>query len=161
MAAGKTSFRQNVELICTYKNGVSIDDGQRATTNALNTAGVATYCYTMELAKAGYVSVTNILAAFMTVFSLIAMVVCLVMIIFTINNNIDRDVKNIGALRAVGHTTSQVRTALLVEYLLIGFIGYNDTMLLQVLTIVAFLLCIIRLLSRRITNCFGPSMQTC
>ena len=123
MAAGKTSFRQNVELICTYKNGVSIDDGQRATTNALNTAGVATYCYTMELAKAGYVSVTNILAAFMTVFSLIAMVVCLVMIIFTINNNIDRDVKNIGALRAVGHTTSQVRTALLVEYLLIGFFG--------------------------------------
>ena len=38
-------------------------------------------CNAMYLAKAGYVSVTNILAAFMTVFSLIAMMVCLVMMV--------------------------------------------------------------------------------
>ena len=118
-----TSFISQVELVCSYKDGVIVDDGQRTTINALNEAGIGTYSYAVELAKAGYVSVTNILAAFMTVFSLIAMVVCLIMIIFTINNNIDRDVKNIGALRAVGHTTRQVRAALLLEYLVIGFIG--------------------------------------
>ena len=121
--AAASTFRQTTEIVCTYRDGVSIDDGQRTTTNALNDAGIVTYSYAMDLAKAGYVSVTNILAAFMTVFSLIAMMVCLVMIIFTINNNIDRDVKNIGALRAVGHTTGQVRSAFLLEYLLIGVIG--------------------------------------
>ena len=118
-----SSFRRSTEIVCTYRDGVAIDDGQRETTKALTAAGIASYSYSMELAKAGYVGVTNILAAFITVFSLIAMMVCLVMIIFTINNNIDRDVKNIGALRAVGHTTAQVRTAFLLEYLLIGLIG--------------------------------------
>ncbi len=118
-----TSTISQVEIICGYRDGVVFDDGQKVVTDALNESGVATYCYAMELAKAGYVSVTNILAAFMTVFSLIAMGVCLVMIIFTINNNIDRDVKNIGALRAVGYTNRQVQVAFILEYLVIGIIG--------------------------------------
>ncbi len=118
-----TAFIGQTEVVVSYRDGVSVDDGQRETINALNKTAVSTYSYTIDLAKAGYVSVTNILAAFMTVFSLIAMMVCLVMIIFTINNNIDRDVRNIGALRAVGYTTRQVREALLLEYMMIGLTG--------------------------------------
>ena len=118
-----TSTISQVEIVCGYKDGVVFDDGQKVVIDALNESGIATYCYAMELAKAGYVSVTNILAAFMTVFSLIAMGVCLIMIIFTINNNIDRDVKNIGALRAVGYTNRQVQAAFILEYLVIGIIG--------------------------------------
>ena len=45
------------------------------------------------------------------------------MIVFTINNNIDRDIKNIGALRAVGHTRGQIRAALVLEYVIIGMVG--------------------------------------
>ena len=45
------------------------------------------------------------------------------MIVFTINNNIDRDIKNIGALRAVGHTINQLRLAMTLEFVIVGMIG--------------------------------------
>ena len=122
-SAKGTAFMDQHEVVPAFTDGVTDDDGLKKVLNGLEEAGISTYGFTMALAKAGYVSVTNILAAFMTVFSLIAMLVCLVMIIFTINNNIDRDVRNIGALRAVGHTNSQIRTALLLEYLLVGAVG--------------------------------------
>ncbi|MCR4837544.1 MAG: ABC transporter permease [Eubacterium sp.] len=123
-AAGNgTAFIRQQEVIPSFKDGVTDDDGLKSVLGSLEESGISTYGFTLALAKTGYVSVTNILAAFMTVFSLIAMLVCLVMIIFTINNNIDRDVRNIGALRAVGHTNSQIRTAMLLEYLAVGAVG--------------------------------------
>ena len=122
-AANGTAFIRQQEVIPSFKDGVTDDDGLKSVLGSLEESGISTYGFTLALAKTGYVSVTNILAAFMTVFSLIAMLVCLVMIIFTINNNIDRDVRNIGALRAVGHTNSQIRTAMLLEYLAVGAVG--------------------------------------
>ncbi|MBQ9870488.1 MAG: ABC transporter permease [Eubacterium sp.] len=122
-SAKGVTFMDQHELVSDFPDAVSDDDGLKAVLGGLEEAGVSCYGFTMSLAKTGYVSVTNILAAFMTVFSLIAMLVCLVMIIFTINNNIDRDVRNIGALRAVGHTNKQIRTSLLLEYLVVGTVG--------------------------------------
>ena len=78
---------------------------------------------TAEEEKGYYTAVVNILAAFMAVFAVIIMVICLIIIIFTINNNISRDVRNIGALKAVGHTVAQIRTALAAEYVLLGIMG--------------------------------------
>ncbi len=122
-AATGIAFIAQQELVPAFAEGVTADAGLKKVLGGLEESGVSTYGFTMALAKTGYVSVTNILAAFMTVFSLIAMLVCLVMIIFTINNNIDRDVRNIGALRAVGHTNGQIRLALLMEYLVVGALG--------------------------------------
>ncbi len=119
---GKDHVNQH-EILATFVDGMTEEEGLHDTISALEDAGVMTYGFTIELAKVGYVSITNILAAFMTVFAIIAMAVCFVMIIFTINNNIDRDVRNIGALRAVGHTNGQIRTAMLLEYLVIGAVG--------------------------------------
>ncbi|WP_024862219.1 FtsX-like permease family protein [Ruminococcus flavefaciens] len=59
----------------------------------------------------------------MAVFALIIMAICIIMIIFTINNNISRDIVNIGALRAVGYTVGQIRAALTAEYVIIGAVG--------------------------------------
>ena len=59
----------------------------------------------------------------MAVFALIIMIICIIMIVFTISNNISRDIINIGALRAVGYTVRQIRTALTAEFVIIGFIG--------------------------------------
>ncbi len=105
------------------KSGVSRDDGLKIVNDALNDAGVESSGYTTTLVKTGYISVVNIMAAFMESFSVIIMVICFIMIIFTINNNIDRDIVNIGALRAVGHTVAQVRMALCAEFLIMGTIG--------------------------------------
>jgi len=79
--------------------------------------------YTVGDAREAYIAVVNILAAFMGAFAAVIMVICLIIIVFTINNNINRDVTNIGALKAVGYTVRQIRAALTAEYLLLGFIG--------------------------------------
>ena len=79
--------------------------------------------YTTQDAEFAYTAVVNILAAFMGAFAVLIMVICLIIIVFTINNNISRDVTNIGALKAVGHTVGQIRAALTAEYVLLGIIG--------------------------------------
>ena len=99
------------------------DDELNTQTNKLKDAGLESYGFTTVIAKTGYTGIINILAAFMAAFSIIIICICFIMIIFTINNNIDRDIKNIGALRAVGFTNSQVRRAMIIEYSLVALIG--------------------------------------
>ena len=79
--------------------------------------------YTTGEADIAYTAVVNILAGFMGAFAIVIMAICLIIIVFTINNNISRDVTNIGALKAVGHTVRQIRAALTAEYVLLGLIG--------------------------------------
>ena len=79
--------------------------------------------HSQVLSKSGYTVIVNILAGFMAVFAAIIIFICVIMIVFTINNNISRDIVNIGALRAVGHTVGQIRAALTTEYAVLGAIG--------------------------------------
>jgi len=71
--------------------------------------------------RAGYISVVNILAAFMAAFAVIIILVTVTTIAFTIRNNIDKDIRNIGALRAVGHTTAQLRWSIIEEFSILAF----------------------------------------
>ncbi len=77
----------------------------------------------MQTSRSRITVIVNILAGFMAVFALIIIMICMIMIVFTINNNISRDIVNIGVLRAVGYTVGQIRAALTVEYVIIGVIG--------------------------------------
>ncbi|MCR5105602.1 MAG: FtsX-like permease family protein [Eubacterium sp.] len=106
-----------------YKNHNQIDDELKKQSKKLEDAGINNYGFTTVLAKTGYTGIITILAAFMAAFSVIIIIICFIMIIFTINNNIDRDIKNIGALRAVGFTNSQVRRAMIMEYSLVALVG--------------------------------------
>lgn len=106
-----------------YKSHNQIDDELKKQSKKLEDAGINNYGFTTVLAKTGYTGIITILAAFMASFSVIIIIICFIMIIFTINNNIDRDIKNIGALRAVGFTNSQVRRAMIMEYSLVALVG--------------------------------------
>ena len=59
----------------------------------------------------------------MGAFAVLVLIICVIIIIFTINNNINRDVTNIGALKAVGYTVTQIRMSLMAEYILVGIVG--------------------------------------
>ena len=76
-----------------------------------------------EALRAGYVSVVNVLAAFMAAFSAIIILVTITTIAFTIGNNVDKDIRNLGALRAVGFTTAQLREAIIAEFALLAFLA--------------------------------------
>ncbi|MBQ1536983.1 MAG: FtsX-like permease family protein, partial [Ruminococcus sp.] len=107
------------------KEGYGTSECLKETKDALTSDhGIICDGYTTDHdAKPIYIAVVNILAGFMGAFAAVIMAICLIIIVFTINNNISRDVTNIGALKAVGHTVGQIRAALTAEYLLLGFIG--------------------------------------
>lgn len=112
------------KFLCVYfKDGADIAAGTSEISDAITKAGMYCNGYSYELAKAGYVGITNIMAAFMASFSVVIMLIGFIMIIFTVNTNINRDIRNIGALRAVGFTISQVRLSLMLEYSIVAAIG--------------------------------------
>jgi ABC-type lipoprotein release transport system permease subunit len=113
--AGKMPYA--MQFLCvSFADSADISISTTAVQEAVTKEGFYCNGYNVTLAKAGYTGITNIVAAFMAAFSVIIMVIAFIMIIFTVNTNINRDIRNIGALRAVGFTISQVRMALMIEY---------------------------------------------
>ena len=111
----------NLMLLSTsFKTGEDVSKSTTAVQDTLTGEGYYCNGYNRNLAKVGYTGVTNVIAAFMTAFSVIIMLIAFIMIIFTVNTNINRDIRNIGALRAVGFTISQVRLSLMIEYSLVA-----------------------------------------
>jgi len=105
------------------KDGTDIDDTIKNLNDKLKDKGNNTYGESAMKRRSGITVIVKILAGFMAVFALIIMMICLIMIVFTINNNISRDIVNIGVLRAAGYTVGQIRAALTVEYVVIGVVG--------------------------------------
>ncbi len=134
LEASGTEYSKTSFMYYFLKNGVTEDDGLKIVGDTLAENNVPTIGYTAKLLKTGYIGLVNIMSAFMTSFAVIIMAICFIMIIFTINNNIERDIRNIGALRAVGYTVSQIRTALCMEFLILGGIGTFIGILIAYLT---------------------------
>lgn len=113
-----------MQFLCVkFKAGEDISVKTTLLQDEFTKAGMYCRGYDKALAKAGYTGISNIIAAFMASFSVIIMIIAFIMIIFTVNTNINRDIRNIGALRAVGFTISQVRTSLMVEYSLVAAVA--------------------------------------
>ena len=118
-----TQISSNRIALVRFKDGVDPEASMKKITDRLVNNGHQVTGFLRALFKTSYTGLVKILAAFMTVFSVLIIAICLVMIIFTINNNIKRDIRNIGALRAVGHTTKQIRMSVMLEYLVVGTVG--------------------------------------
>lgn len=56
-------------------------------------------------------------------FSIIIVGISLIIIKFRIGNSIEEDMQNIGALKAIGYTGSQITAGIALQFLSIGFIG--------------------------------------
>jgi len=64
--------------------------------------------------------VVKILAMLMIVFAAIIMIISLIIIRFSIINNIEEDYEKIGILEAIGFTYRQIISSIIIQYLLIG-----------------------------------------
>lgn len=106
-----------------FNDGVESKDGLKEVRELLNANNIGSYGYTRELSRESYVGIISLLVPFLATFSLLMIIISVIMIIFAISNNINRDIKNIGALEAVGHTAGQIRRALVAEYLIVGGIS--------------------------------------
>ncbi len=73
--------------------------------------------------KQGTTMFTQILMVVLIAFSLILLVIALVVIRFSVTVHLEKNIKNIGSMEAVGYTASQIKYALLLEFLLLTAAG--------------------------------------
>lgn len=69
-------------------------------------------------------TVTSTIGALLIVaFSMIIVGITLIVVRFRIGNNIEEDMPNIGAQKAIGYTSRQIRNSILLQFLSVGFAG--------------------------------------
>jgi len=74
--------------------------------------------------KVGTAIFINIMMVILIAFSLIIMIIALVVIRFVIVTHIESNMQNIGAMEAIGYSSSQMIQSILLEFLLIAVAGW-------------------------------------
>ncbi len=80
----------------------------------------------------------NVVAAILIAFAIIIALVSMVVIYFRISNSIEQSVQGIGALKALGYTTGQMRTSMVLEYFLTASGGFVIGILISYLSMPKF-----------------------
>lgn len=76
-----------------------------------------------QLMKGGSQIVPQIVLGIILIFAIIIMVISIVIISFSVNNFIQKNMKNTGILEASGYTVSELRWALTLQIIFVGLIG--------------------------------------
>jgi ABC-type antimicrobial peptide transport system, permease component len=66
----------------------------------------------------------NMIAAMLMAFSIVIAVISMIIIYFRIANSIEQNITNIGAIKALGYTSSQIRRSMIIEFALTSFIAF-------------------------------------
>lgn len=78
---------------------------------------------TYEMAKNATLPYINIMAIALISFSMLVIVIAIITIIFTINNSIYTEVKNIGLMNAIGYDSKTIRKSYILLYIIALLIG--------------------------------------
>lgn len=107
-------------FLITTADGVSDNDATDEITEDLMRRGynsdISTYTKSMMI-SADMIMV-NVISAILCAFSLLIAVVVLIIVFFRISNSIEQNIVNIGALKALGCTSSQIRKAHIMEFVI-------------------------------------------
>jgi putative ABC transport system permease protein len=75
--------------------------------------------------KTGVSIFINIIMAVLVSFSIIILAIAAIVIKFSTTTHIENNIKNIGTLEAMGYTTRQIISSILMEYLLMTAVGFG------------------------------------
>lgn len=107
-------------FLITTADGVSDNDATDEITEDLMRRGynsdISTFTKSMMI-SADMIMV-NVISAILCAFSLLIAVVVLIIVFFRISNSIEQNIVNIGALKALGCTSSQIRKAHIMEFVI-------------------------------------------
>lgn len=109
--------------LCHVHEGDDLEANTSTIVREFTKYGGGSWGYSIDEAKVAYTGVSTIMYAIIGVFAVVIAIVTIIMIGFTISNNINRDIRNIGALRAVGFTYKQISLAIMIEFVIIAAIG--------------------------------------
>ncbi|MRX73438.1 FtsX-like permease family protein [Bacillus lacus] len=77
----------------------------------------------IETVKSVNILTVNLVATILVAFSAIIVLVSLIVIRYRISNSIEDGMENIGTLKAIGYTSKQILSSILLQFLLIGLIA--------------------------------------
>ena len=66
----------------------------------------------------------NMIAAMLMAFALIIAGISMIIIYFRISNSIEQNIVNIGAIKALGYTSSQIRRSMIIEFTLTSMVAF-------------------------------------
>jgi putative ABC transport system permease protein len=85
--------------------------------------GGFSYSFPIGLVKMARSLTANITSMIVVAFAAIVTIIALIVIRFRISDSIIDDIKDIGILKAMGYTSSEAKTSMLLQYLSITFVG--------------------------------------
>lgn len=127
----KTHSKSAVFFTNLYKNNVQVEtdlndyiikqaDKKVESNMDMNTSILGVHLSTCEMSRT---MMANLLSVMFVTFSFIITVVCLFIIRFRIDNSIEEDMEKIGSLKAIGYTSNQVISSVVVQFSLIAVAG--------------------------------------
>lgn len=105
------------------KNDKSLENGIRELLGQDNMNTGTVFSIDLPLVQEARTMMASMVAVMIVVFSLIIATVCLIVIRFKISNNIEEDMMKIGSLKAIGYTSRQIISSIVVQFLSIAFAG--------------------------------------
>lgn len=79
--------------------------------------------FDLGLIKLSRTMMASMVSAIFVVFSALLVIVCLVVVRFRIGNSIEDDMTKIGSLKAMGYTGRQIIFSIVLQFLMIAFVG--------------------------------------
>lgn len=123
----------NKEVETGIKNITNADNLLASFSNINN--GNTMFSFDILIAKMARVMMATMISLMIVAFSAIIVGVCLIVIRFRISNSIEDDMTKIGSLKAIGFTSKQIILSIMIQFLMISFIGSIIGIALSYLTI--------------------------
>ena len=112
------------QIVIKLADGVDIEEEYNKICNEFDARNISSGAITINEYKLLYTQMINIISVFLCAFAIIITMVVLVVIFFRITNSIEQNITNIGALKALGYTAHQIRTAHILEFVLTAGLGF-------------------------------------
>ena len=118
-ANGIDSEEPQYEVTVFYmklKEGVDSTDAVGQLTKAFSEREINAYAQGVDNAINDLTYMQNMIAAMLAAFALVITIISMIIIYFRITNSIEQNIVNIGALKALGYTSRQIRFSMVLEF---------------------------------------------
>ena len=112
------------QFVIKLVDGVDVTEEYNKICNEFDARQIASGVISINELKLLYTQMINIISVFLCAFAIIITMVVLIVIFFRITNSIEQNIVNIGALKALGYTTHQIRTAHILEFVITAGVGF-------------------------------------
>ncbi|MGN0394709.1 MAG: FtsX-like permease family protein [Coprococcus sp.] len=101
-----------------FQEGIMPAEGAGRLTQAFEKHNIMAYAQDIDMVITDSSYMQNIIAAILSAFSLVITIISIIIIYFRISNSIEQGIESIGALKAIGYTSRQIRMSIVWEFLI-------------------------------------------